>query len=69
MVITGTASDEPLRLGRGGRDHRRHEPGYSATGTANWSYNWSLPEVDGQVYTLTARARDHAGNWGHFGES
>jgi hypothetical protein len=36
----------------------------SATGTANWSYNWSLPEVDGQVYTLTARAQDHAGNWG-----
>ncbi|MDW7990870.1 MAG: Ig-like domain-containing protein, partial [Anaerolineae bacterium] len=36
----------------------------SATGTANWSYTWTLPLVDRQVYTLTAQARDNAGNWG-----
>ncbi|MFN3762520.1 MAG: pre-peptidase C-terminal domain-containing protein, partial [Anaerolineae bacterium] len=36
----------------------------SATGTTGWSYPWILPLVDRQVYTLTARARDHAGNWG-----
>ena len=39
----------------------------SATGTTDWSYAWALPTVDRQVYTLTARARDGAGNWGTSG--
>jgi hypothetical protein len=63
VAITGTASDS--RSGVAGVDVTTDGTNwYSATGTANWSYNWSLPEVDGQVYTLTARAQDHAGNWG-----
>jgi len=62
VVITGTASDS--RSGVAWVDVTTGTTWVSATGTANWSYNWSLPEVDGQVYTLTARAQDHAGNWG-----
>jgi hypothetical protein len=62
VVITGTASD--ATAGVAWVDVTTGTTWVSATGTANWSYNWSLPEVDGQVYTLTARAQDHAGNWG-----
>ncbi len=64
VVITGTASDGGgsglawVDVTTDGTNW------YSATGTANWSYTWTLPLVDRQAYTLTAWARDNAGNWG-----
>jgi hypothetical protein len=62
VVITGTASDSGS--GVAWVDVTTGTTWVSATGTANWAYTWTLPVVDRQVYTLTARAQDHAGNWG-----
>jgi len=62
VVITGTASDSGS--GVAGVDVTTGTTWVSATGTTNWAYTWTLPVVDRQVYTLTARARDQAGNWG-----
>jgi len=62
VVITGTASD--ATAGVAWVDVTTGTTWVSATGTANWAYTWTLPVVDRQVYTLTARAQDHAGNWG-----
>lgn len=33
-------------------------------GVSGWTWDWGLPEVDRQVYTLTAQAYDNAGNAG-----
>ena len=62
VVIAGTASDSGS--GVAWVDVTTGTTWVSATGTANWVYTWTLPVVDRQVYTLTARARDNAGNWG-----
>jgi hypothetical protein len=61
VVITGTASD--ATAGVAWVDVTTGTTWVSATGTANWAYTWTLPVVNRQVYTLTARAQDHAGNW------
>jgi hypothetical protein len=62
VVITGTASD--ATAGVAWVDVTTGTTWVSATGTANWAYTWTLPVVNRQVYTLTAQAQDHAGNWG-----
>ncbi len=62
VLITGTASD--ATSGVAWVDVSTSTAWVSATGTANWSCTWALPTVDRQVYTLTARARDNAGNEG-----
>jgi predicted CXXCH cytochrome family protein len=33
-----------------------------ATGTNNWSYNWLLPTVDNNAYTITSKATDYSNN-------
>jgi hypothetical protein len=58
--IAGTASD--TRSGVAWVDVTTGTVWVSATGTTDWSYDWGLPLVDRQVYTLTARAYDNAGN-------
>ncbi|MFC1517207.1 Ig-like domain-containing protein [Candidatus Margulisiibacteriota bacterium] len=39
-----------------------------ATGTENWTYQFLVPTVDpdGTRYSVSARARDNAGNWGSW---
>lgn len=64
VVITGTAYDPPPSSDVAWVDVTTGTAWVSATGTANWSYTWTLPLVDRQVYTLTARAYDNAGNLG-----
>ncbi len=36
----------------------------NVNGYWSWTYNWTLPEADMGVYTITARAQDAGGNWG-----
>ncbi len=62
VPITGTASD--ATSGVAWVDVTTSTTWVSATGTTNWSSTWTLPVVDRQVYTLTARAYDNAGNLG-----
>ncbi|MGQ9467976.1 MAG: Ig-like domain-containing protein, partial [Anaerolineae bacterium] len=62
FVVTGTATDE--RSGVAWVDVTTGTTWVSATGTTSWQYTWTLPTADNAVYTLTARAWDHAGNQG-----
>ncbi len=35
----------------------------TAVGGETWQYEWTLPEADGEEFTISARAEDNVGNW------
>jgi hypothetical protein len=60
VVITGTSADATSSVA--GVDVMTNTTWNAATDTDPWSYDWTLPSADNEVFTLTARATDEAGN-------
>ena len=63
LLIAGTATDNAGGSGIKQVQILTGTGWVTAIGDETWQYEWTLPEADGEQFTIYARAEDNVGNW------